>query len=485
MQNKKKRLTFMNRLLLFFAFFCVLLLFQSGMENYQKRNVLAPMERRTANIQVISQFLNDLENGMQLLKNHWWDYGDKTALTEAIRDSRKTSAEHLAQVQSELGEVSEEQYLLANAVKITYDTFSGSLEDILLFIEIGDIDGAARVYYEKTEPCGTYLRQYTQQLLERAIWDNQSEYNKLTRMNEKLDLARKTMNAVCLVLGCVVVMSLVILIHSVRELAQAATEISAGNLDVKDLDESPDDEIGDMAKAFNEMKYSMKRQVQLLSEKTEMEREKMQLLRSQINPHFLFNTLNVVMYTARQEEAYKTSDLLESMSQLFRYALGSNEMEVTLAREIHIVKEFYKLQKIRFGDRVNLAWEVSPEVLLPETLVPSFVLQPVVENAFKHGIVPKENGGLVTISVFSREETLVIRVEDDGVGMNEENLAELRRKLENPRIKGEQIGICNVAARLKLREGSGVTLESEENRGTIVEMYMPLVMVDMEETEDD
>ena len=117
----------------------------------------------------------------------------------------------------------------------------------------------------------------------------------------------------------------------------------------------------------------------------------MQLLRSQINPHFLFNTLNVVMYTARQEEAYKTRELLESMSQLFRYSLGSNEMEVTLAREVHIVKEFFKLQKIRFGDRVNLAWNVSPEVLLPETVVPSFVLQPVVENAFKHGIVPKEN----------------------------------------------------------------------------------------------
>ena len=246
-----------------------------------------------------------------------------------------------------------------------------------------------------------------------------------------------------------------------------------------------EDEIGYTAKTFNEMKRSMKRQVQLLSERTEMEREKMQLLRSQINPHFLFNTLNVVMYTARQEEAFKTAELLGSMSQLFRYALGSNEVEVPLSREVHIVKEFFKLQQIRFGSRVDLKWEVSPEVLLTETLVPSFVLQPVVENAFKHGIVPKENGGVVTIRIFNKEETLYIQVEDDGVGMDEATLVQLKEKLDNPTITGEHIGVCNVAARLKLRTGAGFNLESEEGKGTKVEMYMPMKLLDEEVLCDD
>ena len=485
MQTKKQQLTFMNRLILFFISLCILLLFQSGVEIYQKRSVLFPMEQRTENIQVISQFLNDLENCLQLLKNYRWDYGDEMVLSESLRSNRKLSAEHLSQVQAELGQVSEEQYLLTTATQITFETFSSSLEEILLFIETGDVDHAARIYYEKTEPCGTYLRQYTQQLLELATLDNQSAYNKLTRMNEKLDSIKKLMNAVCLVLGCVVMMSLFILIHSVQEMAHAAREISAGNLDVKDLDESMNDEIGDTAKAFNEMKRSMKRQVQLLSEKTEMEHEKMQLLRSQINPHFLFNTLNVVMYTARQEEAFKTAELLGSMSQLFRYALGSNEVEVTLAREVHIVKEFFKLQQIRFGNRVNLKWEVSPEVLLTETMVPSFVLQPMVENAFKHGIVPKEDGGIVTISIFSSEDLIYIRVEDNGIGMDEITLEELRQKLKNPTITGEHIGICNVAARLRLREGAGLTLTSTQNEGTAVEMHMPLILLDEEETSDD
>lgn len=485
MANKKGRMTLMNRLILFFVFFCIMLLFQSGVGSYQKNSVLDPMEKRTANIQVISQFLNELENCLQVLKNYRWDYGDKETLVFSVKESRRLSTEYLKQVQSTLDRVGENQYLLANAVKITYESFSEMLDEMVDCIQKDDSDGAAAIYYGKAESCGNYLRQYTQQLLESAILDNQSAYIQLTRKNEKLNSARNFLNTICLILGAAVVMSLFILIHSVRELAQAAREISAGNLDVKDLDESTEDEIGYTAKAFNEMKYSMKRQVKLLSERTDMEREKMQLLRSQINPHFLFNTLNVVMYTARQEEAYKTADLLGSMSQLFRYALGSNEVEVPLSREIHIVKEFFKLQQIRFGNRVDLKWEVSPEVLLTETLVPSFVLQPVVENAFKHGIVPKEDGGVVTIYIFSENDILYIRVTDDGVGMDFATLEELEKKLENPTVTGEHIGICNVAARLRLREAAGLSLRSRQGEGTTVEMYMPVKILEEEVLCDD
>lgn len=485
MREKKGRMTLMNRLVLFFVFFCIMLLFQSGVGSYQKHKVLEPMEQRTENIQVISQFLNELENCLQVLKNYRWDYGDKESFVFSVQESKRLSAEYLKQVHSDLEEVGENQYLLANAAKITYESFSDMLDEMMDCIQNGDSDSAAAIYYGKVESCGNYLRQYTQQLLESAILDNQSAYLQLTRKNEKLNSTRNFLNTICLILGAVVVMSLFILIHSIRELAQAAREISAGNLDVKDLDESMEDEIGYTAKAFNEMKYSMKRQVKLLSERTDMEMEKMQLLRSQINPHFLFNTLNVVMYTARQEEAFKTAELLSSMSQLFRYALGSNEVEVPLSREVHIVKEFFKLQQIRFGNRVNLRWEVSPDVLLTETLVPSFILQPVVENAFKHGIVPKEDGGVVTIRIFSEDDLLRIGVADDGVGMDKATLEQLQKKLENPTITGEHIGICNVAARLRLRESAGLSLQSDIGKGTLVEMYMPVKLLEEEVLGDD
>ena len=485
MRSGKKHMTLVNRLILFFVFFCVMLLVQSGISNYQKHQVLEPLERWNDNIQSISQFLNDLENCIQLLENYRWDYGDKESLIGALQEKRIQSEEHLAQVQSDLGEISENQYVLARALKISYGTLSETLDEIIRLLLSGENDAAAELYYGKAEPCGDYMRQYAQQLLECAIQDSRSAYVRLNRMNDKFYSVRNFISGISFVLGVMAVMSLMILLHSVRELAHAAQEIGIGNLDVPDVDESMEDEIGHTARVFNEMKRSMKRQVNLLSERTEMEREKMQLLRSQINPHFLFNTLNVVMYTARQEEAFKTAELLNSMSQLFRYALGSNEMEVPLAREVHIVKEYFKLQQVRFGDRVGLKWEVSPDVLLTETLVPSFVLEPLVENAFKHGIAPKEDGGVVKIEIFSEGETLYIRVHDNGKGMDEETLQELQEKLKNPTITGEHIGICNVAARLRIRGGSGFELKSKVNEGTSIEMHMPLKMLEEEELKDD
>lgn len=479
--QKRKHMTLVNRLILFFVFFCIMLLVQSGIGNYQKTKVLEPLEQWNDNIQSISQFLNDMENGMQLLANYRWDYGDKEILISELEDMQIRSKEHLTQVQKNPEEISENQYVLVRAVEICHGTLSDTLKEIMHRLKNGENDAAAALYYEKAEPCGNYLRQYVQQLLECAIQDSRSAYIRLNRLNEKLYSVRNFVNGVSVVLGAMAVMSLLILLHSVRELANAAEEIGAGNLDVPDVDESMENEIGHTARVFNEMKRSMKRQVNLLNERTEMEREKMQLLRSQINPHFLFNTLNVVMYTARQEEAFKTAELLNSMSQLFRYSLGSNETEVTLAREVHIVKEYFKLQQVRFGDRVGLKWEVSPDVLLTETLVPSFVLEPLVENAFKHGIAPKEDGGVVTIEIFSREELLYIRVRDNGKGMSRETLQDLQEKLKNPTITGEHIGICNVAARLKLRGGADFELTSKENAGTSIEMRMPLVMLEEEE----
>lgn len=180
----------------------------------------------------------------------------------------------------------------------------------------------------------------------------------------------------------------------------------------------------------NEMERVLPRKEnEALEYQTLMEREKLQQLRSQINPHFLFNTLNVIMYTSQQEGATRTHSLIGSLSRLFRYALGSNEAQVPLSREVHIVDEFYSLYQARFGDRMRMQWHISPEVDLTETMVPSFILQPLVENAFKHGLGPKEEGGCVDVSICVQEKTRIITVTDDGVGMSEEALDNLRRAI--------------------------------------------------------
>ena len=503
--NRFSKMSLLNRIIGFLLAFGAMILLQITISWYQTTHVLEPLEERTESIQSISQFLNDVEGTMTALENYRWDFGDTDALVEALHQQQKGSDAHLKQIDRELGTVSEEQYLLANAAATTYGTFSVTVEEIIGLLQAGRSDEASDLYYEKVAPCGDYLRQYTQQLLERAIRDNQSTYVNLNRLNGKLKEAQTIVLILCLVLGIILIISLLALLTSVKDMARASREISLGNFDTPDVDETLQDEIGQMAKAFNEMKRSMKQQVQLLEERSQMqqqllrkenealeyqtlmEREKLQQLRSQINPHFLFNTLNVIMYSAQQEKAARTQSLIGSLSRLFRYALGSNEAKVPLSREIHIVDEFYSLYRARFGERMGLKWFLSPEVELTETMVPSFILQPLVENAFKHGLGPKEEGGCVEVHVDVEAGALKIRVRDDGVGMSEEALASLRQNLRNPPDTGEHIGMYNVAARLRLSgEDYGMKILSREGQGTEVVLRLPLVSLwDEEDAADD
>ena len=501
---KRPRMTLLGRIALFLSAFGAAMAIQIGIGYYQTKCVLEPLEKRGESIQNISQFLNDVEGCMTALENYRWDYGDTTSLIETVRESQQRSAARLENIETDLRVVSEEQYLLANAAQTTYWTLHRTLDSIVSKLRDSQSAQASELYYSSAEPCGTYLRQYTQQLLEQACFDNQDAHIRLTQLNERLNQARNVVVFLCFATGTMLVVSLARLLRSASALAQASQAISRGEFDTPDLDESQDDETGHTAKAFNEMKHSMKRQVELLNEKSAMEgrlhakelealelqnlmeREKLQQLRSQINPHFLFNTLNVIMYTSQKEGAERTFALIGSLSRLFRYALGSNESQVPLLREVRIVDEFYALYRARFGERLRLCWHISPEVDLPDTLVPSFILQPLVENAFKHGIGPKEEGGCVDICIQQEDGALKITVADDGVGMGPEVLEALRSNLQNPPTTGEHIGVYNVAARLRLwgRE-YGMDIQSTLGQGTAAVLRLPLVLPWDEEDEAD
>lgn len=498
------RLNMLARIILFCLTFSAALILQTGISRYQSAYVFAPMEQQTKSIQAISEFLNDVEGCITALENYRWDYGDTNALITSLQQGLLASEAHLSLIEKRIGLVSEEQYLLANASDTTYHTFHETLEAINQNLLADNSDEAASLYYDKAERCGTYLRQYTQQLLERAIVDNQDVYARLSSLNATINRIQAVMLVFCVLLGSALIFSLFRLLRVIAQMSISARDISSGLFDTADVDERRQDEIGHLARTFNEMKRSMKRQMQLLEEKNEverklhrketealeyqtlMEREKLQQLRSQINPHFLFNTLNVIQYTSQQEGAARTHSLIGSLSRLFRYALGSNDGEVPLAKEVNIVDEVYALYHVRFGDRIGMRWHISPEIDLPETMVPSFMLQPLVENAFKHGLARKEDGGCVDIFIEKEGGVLTIRVSDDGVGMSREALNSLRRNLRNPPTTGDHIGVYNVAARLRLRGSEyGMDIESEQGKGTLASLRMPLITLGNEDGEDD
>jgi Predicted signal transduction protein with a C-terminal ATPase domain len=502
--KKHTRIKLMTKMLLFLSVFIFAILLQIALTNYQSNHILAPINQSTGNIQNISQFINYIDSSQTALSNFRWEYGDSRALIMQLESEKELAELLFSRIDRNLKQVGKDEYLLANAAKTVYTSYTSSLEELVEKLKKNQLTEASRLYYDEIQMKGYYLDLYSQQLLNRAILDNQERYTRLSEKNEILRKVQFCAFSLCFIFGAAVTVSIVRLLRFIRTMADSSLEISRGNLDTPDIDDEREDEIGVMTSAFNEMKHSMKNQVKLLEEKNAMagelykkenealglqnllEREKLQMLRSQINPHFLFNTLNVIKLTSEEEGARKTEQMIASLAKLYRFVLQNNDTEVILSREIMIVNEFYALNRARFGDRMSLVWKISPELDLTETLIPSFLLQPIVENAFKHGLGPKEEKGTITVELYEKDGILHAAVEDDGVGMNSAELKKLQDNLINPPLSGTHIGLYNIAARLKLWDASsGIAVSSEEGKGTRVDIYLPYETNDnLDETED-
>ena len=198
----------------------------------------------------------------------------------------------------------------------------------------------------------------------------------------------------------------------IRELAADSRNISQGHLTETDVTVNNKDELGELVESFNKMKHATRKNIQTLEEnqrlaeqlhreameRAEMEKRlettRMDLLQSQIKPHFLFNTLNSISGMAEIEDAEVTDSMIRSLSRLFRYNLHTSDQFVSLSQELEVARDYLYLQKMRFGDRVQ--YEVLPEPgsseaqKLGDINVPVFLLQPLVENAVLHGIAKKE-----------------------------------------------------------------------------------------------
>lgn len=499
--GKAGHLGLVARFSLFLLAFLLALFLQIGISRYQNVFILEPMKTSTDNVQVVSRFLNTIEESLDLLDSYRWDFGSPATLVGNQRRLMNDADEALSALK--IGtDSSHEQYFLTSAVNSTYKSYRSLLVELNDLLINGRDEDASALYYSDIEVCGGYLRQYAQELIETQIRDNSENHQRMMALNSNLDSIQNISVILCILIGSVLFSTIIRILGNVMAMARASQEIKKGNFDTPDVDESRRDEIGNLAIAFNDMKHSLKEQVHILEEKREMEstlyrkekealelqnhleREKLQQLRNQINPHFLFNTLNVIKYKSHEEGAIATESLVSSLSRLFRYALQSNENECLLSREVRIVDEFYALTRARFGEKVSLVWSFSPDIDLTTTIVPSFILQPLVENAFKHGLGPKEDKGEVKVSIRKDEEFLRIEVADDGVGMSAEELGKLRSSLESPGSLGEHIGIYNVAARLRLLSSeTEFCVESEKNKGTTIAMKLPLTVLE-EEMED-
>lgn len=280
------------------------------------------------------------------------------------------------------------------------------------------------------------------------------------------------------------------LLHPLDELAGASRKIAENNFYIEDIVPRTEDEVGELVTSFNTMKNAMGKYAQAMEEnrstreklheqqmeRVEMERQletaKMEVLVSQMNPHFLFNTLNIIAGMANLENADISEKMTRSLSNLLRYTIHNELAAVPLSREIRIAEEYNYLQHMRFGARVR--FQIDCRVDADAFEIPSFTFQPLIENAIIHGVAPKIEGGTVRVRISLRGENLVILVADNGIGMSREQVEKLRAGELERTEKHAGIAFHNIRQRFEtLYPESRIELYSKKDAGTLVKITVP------------
>lgn len=351
--------------------------------------------------------------------------------------------------------------------------------------------------YEEAEKLYSYIKTYITSLNGYRFRGNTESYKSLSTSLGYLEIS----SIVAFIVMALFDVMLVILVtgnitRPLNELARAADKVSDGKLDqVGVVKVHSGDEVGKVTVAFNQMVSSIPGYLTRLKESIEKEqllKEKellmeahlkdahLKYLQAQINPHFLFNTLNAGTQLATMERADKTSQYIQQVAAFFRYNIQEND-EVSLAQEIQLVDTYIYILNVRFSGEIQFTKEIESEDLL-DIRIPGMILQPIVENSVNYGIRNIERTKRISISVYRVDDNVCISVLDNGVGMSQELIREVlngeyRNDPESDKKHGNGVGLNNVIERLRLYYNGTNNFEIISNgrdQGTEVVITVPL-----------
>lgn len=204
-----RSMTLKQRITLGLAAFLLALAVQIFLSFYQSGTVMQRLDDQMGQFNAISRFQGGVERGLTVLGDYRWEYGDADTLLSGLDSAFSTTDAWLWRIDGSLETVSEEEYLLYSAVCTTYKSYTALVEQLEAAVRTGDDAGAARLYYDQVLPCGSYLRQYTQQLLNTAISDAQGTYTEVSALSGRVKWAQTVVATVCLVLGCFMAWSVI------------------------------------------------------------------------------------------------------------------------------------------------------------------------------------------------------------------------------------------------------------------------------------
>ena len=382
------------------------------------------------------------------------------------------------------------------------ETYLAQAEQILEAIEKG-VGGGEDLFETLTHPDFVALRQEALDTYGYIDSSFRGIYSvkllQAQQIRESLGKFRLTMNIVqvSIVLvalgGCLLFYKRVVegITKSVAQLTQFTMDIKENPGIHRRVSIKTGDEIELFALSFNEMLDQIQRQIAALAEDAQVKEQlaaaemenlrmagalqsnELKFLQSRINPHFLFNTLNMVVQTAKLEGADGTASLLETTAELLRYSLSKLSMPVSMADELENIGNYMAIQQNRFGDRLLFHCEAEDQCLGQQ--IPCMILQPLIENSVTHGIGPKVDGGTVYLRIFRKGLRCCFEIEDNGVGIPSDKLEQIRG-MHSAKMAGlSSIGIENVYQRLMIFYHQDVVFDIQSRPGnTLIHVELPM-----------
>jgi len=255
----------------------------------------------------------------------------------------------------------------------------------------------------------------------------------------------------------------------IQELEKSMKAVEQGNFDIQ-LDISGEHEVVQLTKSYNVMIRRIRKLMDQIVIEQELKRKsELSSLQSQINPHFLYNTLDSIVWMAEHEKHEDVIQMTSSLASLFRISISKGAMIIPVENEIKHAEHYLTIQEMRYKDKFSFKFEIDPDIYKYEIL--KLILQPIIENSIYHGIRHMVDEGEIIIRGFVKDDYLVFEVEDDGLGMNEDTI----RNVLYEDADENGVGLHNVHERIRLMYGDeyGLSIESEIEEGTIIRYKLP------------
>ena len=259
-----------------------------------------------------------------------------------------------------------------------------------------------------------------------------------------------------------------------EELCRRAERVDAGDLTVQEPVPSEIREIRTLSEGMEQMIGRLDDQMGEIKRRQEsLRRTELALLQAQINPHFLYNTMDTIIWLIEADKQQEAVEMVANLSSFFRHSLSKGEDVITLAEEERHVRSYLQIQHARYQDIMEYILDIDPG--LHDAMLPKLTLQPLVENALYHGIKLKRAKGTIRITATLADGCVLLRVEDNGVGITPQRLAQLRDAMERQERVGFGLSAVNQRLRLQFGPEYGLRLDSEEGQGTTVTARIPYV----------